>query len=167
LREPKEEYGETKRHAGAGHKDTGPIGGRIGHGPVNGFAQSKLSWKLNLAKSKFSPGPPPKSSTLTYLVEGQSLTATLEGVDAQDKPTKVVQGPYFYDGKSYPVTGAAAYDASSYRIVDNTTDEITRTKMGKVVQTVIEVLSEDGRTLTFTVTGCQRKRTADQQCCRL
>jgi hypothetical protein len=118
--------------------------------PVSGFAQSKLSWKLNLAKSKFSPGPPPKSSTLTYLVEGQSLTATIEGVDAQGKPA---QGPYFYDGKSYPVTGAAAYDASSYKIVDNTTDEITRTKMGKVVQTVIEVLSEDGRTLTFTVTG--------------
>jgi hypothetical protein len=121
--------------------------------PVSGFAQSKLSWKLNLAKSKFSPCPPPKSSTLTYLVEGQSMTATIEGVDAQGKPTKVVQGPYFYDGKSYPVTGAAAYDASSYKIVDNTTDEITRTKMGKPVQTVIEVLSEDGRTLTFTVTG--------------
>jgi hypothetical protein len=122
--------------------------------PVSGFAQSKLlSWKLNLAKSKFSPGPPPKSSTLTYLVEGQSLTATIEGVDAQGKPTKVVQGPYFYDGKSYPVMGAAAYDASSYKIVNNTTDEITRTKMGKVVQTVIEVLSDDGMTLTFTVTG--------------
>jgi hypothetical protein len=81
------------------------------------------------------------------------MTATIEGVDAQGKPTKVVQGPYFYDGKSYPVTGAAAYDASSYKIVDSATDEITRTKMGKVVQTVIEVLSEDGRTLTFRVTG--------------
>jgi hypothetical protein len=124
--------------------------------PQIGFAQSKSSagtWKLNLAKSKYSPGPPPRSSTLTYQVEGQSLTATTEGIDAQGNPTKVVHGPYVYDGKSYPVTGARAYDAASYKIINDSTDEITRTKMGKVVQTVTEVLSEDGKTLTFTTTG--------------
>jgi hypothetical protein len=124
--------------------------------PQIGFAQSKSSagtWKLNLAKSKYSPGPPPRSSTLTYQVEGQSLTATTEGIDAQGNPTKVVHGPYVYDGKSYPVTGARAYDAASYKIINDSTDEITRTKMGKVVQTVTEVLSEDGKTLTFTSTG--------------
>ena len=124
--------------------------------PQIGFAQSSSSagtWKLNLAKSKYSPGPPPRSSTLTFKVEGQTLTAVTEGIDAQGNPTKVVHGPYVYDGKSYPVTGARAYDAASYRIVNDSTDEITRTKTGKVVQTVAEVLSADARTLTFTTTG--------------
>jgi hypothetical protein len=124
--------------------------------PQIGFAQSNSSagtWKLNLTKSKFSPGPPPRSSNLTFQADGQSLTATTEGLDAQGNPRKVVQGPYVYDGKSYPVTGAPAYDAASYKIVSDSTDEITRTKSGKVVQTVTEVLSADGRTLTFTVTG--------------
>jgi phosphoheptose isomerase len=65
----------------------------------------------------------------------------------------VVHGPYLYDGKSYPVTGSRAYDAASYKIVNDSTDEITRTKIGKVVQTVTEVLSADGKTLTFTTTG--------------
>jgi hypothetical protein len=124
--------------------------------PRIGLAQSKSSaetWKLNLAKSKYSPGPPPRSSTLTYQVEGQSLMATTEGIDAQGNPTKVVHGPYVYDGKSYPITGARAYDAASYKVINDSTDEITQTKMGKLVRTVTEVLSEDGKTLTFTSTG--------------
>jgi len=124
--------------------------------PQSGFAQSNPlvgTWKLNLAKSKFSPGPSPRSSTLTFQAEGQSLTATVEGVNAQGNPTKAVHGPYLYDGKPYPVTGAPGYDAASYKIVNDSTDEITRTKIGKVVQTVTEVLSADGKTLTFTTTG--------------
>jgi hypothetical protein len=124
--------------------------------PQIGFAQSNSSvgtWKLDLAKSKYSPGPPPRSSTLTFQVEGQSLTAITEGIDPQGHATKVVHGPFSYDGKSYPVTGAPAFDAASYKIVNDSTDEITRTKSGKVVQTVTEVLSDDGRTLTFTIKG--------------
>jgi hypothetical protein len=65
----------------------------------------------------------------------------------------VVHGPYLYDGKSYPVMGARGYDAASYKIVNDSTDEITRTKLGKVVQTVTEVLSADGKTVTFTTRG--------------
>ena len=74
-------------------------------------------------------------------------------MNAQGNPTKVVHGPYLYDGKSYPVTGAPGYDAASYKIVNDSTDQITRTKAGKVVQTVTEVLSEDGKTLIFTIKG--------------
>jgi len=124
--------------------------------PLVAHAQSTSSagmWKINLAKSKFSPGPPPQSSTLSFQVQGKALIATVEGVNAQGNPTKVVSGPYLYDGKSYPVTGAAAYDAASYKTISDSTDEIIRTKAGKVVQTVREVLSEDGRTLTFTIAG--------------
>ena len=83
--------------------------------PHLGFAQSTSAgtWKLNLAKSTFTPGPPPRSSTLTFQAEGQSLTATVEGINAQGNPTKVVHGPYLYDGKTYPVTGAPGYDSAS------------------------------------------------------
>jgi hypothetical protein len=123
--------------------------------PNLGFAQSTSAgtWKLNLAKSTFTPGPPPRSSTLTFQADGQRLTATVESMNAQGNPTKVVHGPYLYDGKSYPITGAPGYDAASYKIVNDSTDEITRTKAGKVVQTVTELLSEDGKTLTFTIKG--------------
>jgi hypothetical protein len=120
------------------------------------FAQSNLlgaTWKLNLSKSKFNPGPAPTSSTLTYEAAGQGFRATNEGVDAQGNPTKGVFGVYFYDGKPYPVAGVPAYDASSYKLINDTTAEMTRTKAGKVIQTSIRVLAADGKTLTFTTTG--------------
>jgi len=125
--------------------------------PKVGLAQTNpllgATWKLNLEKSKFNPGPAPRSSTLTYEAVGQGLRATNEGVDAQGNPTKGVFGPYFYDGKSYPVTGVPAYDATTNRIVNDSTVEMTRTKAGKVIQTTIRALSPDGKTLTFTTTG--------------
>src|SRR6266852_3391902 len=90
--------------------------------PQVGFAQSNLlgaTWKLNLAKSKFNPGPAPRSSTLTYEAVGQGFRAIAEGVDAQGNATKGVFGVYSYDGKSYPVTGVPAYDESSYKMIND------------------------------------------------
>lgn len=51
-----------------------------------GFAQSNsIVWtfKLNLAKSTYSPGPPPKSQTLNYEAVGQGMRITADGIDAQ------------------------------------------------------------------------------------
>jgi hypothetical protein len=53
--------------------------------PQIGFAQSDPligTWKLNLAKSTYSPGPPPKSQTATFQAEGQGLRETLEATNA-------------------------------------------------------------------------------------
>jgi hypothetical protein len=124
--------------------------------PSISFAQSNLlggAWKLNLAKSKFNPGPAPRSNTLTYEAVGQGFRATNEGIDAQGNPTKAVFGVFLYDGKDYPVTGVPAYDASSYKMINDNIAEMNRTKAGKLIQTVIRVLSADGKTLTFTTTG--------------
>src|ERR1700752_1770453 len=40
------------------------------------------TWTLNVAKSKYSPGPAPKSETRTYVMAGEDIKATLTGVDA-------------------------------------------------------------------------------------
>jgi hypothetical protein len=60
---------------------------------------------------------------------------------------------YFNDGKSYPVTGVHAYDAESAKVVNGSTWRVTRTKAGKVVQTVISEVSADGKTWTLTIAG--------------
>jgi hypothetical protein len=109
------------------------------------------TWKLNLAKSKFD-GPAP-AALLTFEAVGQASKVTAESVDAQGNPTKIVLGPYLYDGRPYPASGSSAWDASSYKIINNSTAEIIRTKAGKVVLTETRVLSADGRTLTFTIVG--------------
>jgi hypothetical protein len=119
--------------------------------PQVSFAQSAPqlgTWKLNLEKSKFSPGSAPRSTTRTTEAVGQSFRTTFEGISAEGNPTKVVFGPYSYDGKPYPVTGTPNYDAASYKQINNTTNEITLIKSGKNVQTATGVFSSDGKTYT-------------------
>jgi hypothetical protein len=123
--------------------------------PQAGFAQSNTligTWKLNLAKTKDSPGPPPRSQTLTYQAEGQGLRVSVDTVDAQGNAAKA-SFALFFDGKSYPVTGLPDWDASTYKQVNVSTTESTRTKGGNVVQTATRVVSADGKTLTITATG--------------
>ena len=114
------------------------------------------TWELNLAKSKFSPGPPPKSLTRTFEVTGADVKYTLKGIDAEGKPT-LVQFTAKYDGKDYPVTGSPDFDAISLKRVDAVTTHATLKKGGKVVQTSTRVVSKDGKTLTLTVKGTNAK----------
>jgi hypothetical protein len=120
-----------------------------------GLAQTNLvgKWSLNVEKSKFNPGPAPKSSVLTYELEGQGVKVTNEGVNAAGNPTKSVFGPFTHDGKPSPVTGIPDFNESTYKEINNTTVEFTRLKDGKPVQTGTRVLAADGKTLTFSTTG--------------
>jgi hypothetical protein len=112
------------------------------------------SWKLNLEKSKYSPGPAPRSLTLNFVADGANLTNTAEGIDAEGKATKSVFA-HIYDGKPHPTTGVAGglYDSSTYTRSDAHTVNFVRSKGGKTVQTGSIVLSADGKTLTVTTEG--------------
>src|SRR5580658_533315 len=60
--------------------------------PQIAFAQTDPflgTWQLNLAKSKYSPGPPPKSSTVTVQAVGQNHKLTAVTTDAEGKQTSV------------------------------------------------------------------------------
>jgi hypothetical protein len=123
--------------------------------PQAGLAQSNQligTWKLNLAKSTYSPGPPPRSQTITTQTEGQGLRLTIDTIDAQGNPAKGVL-TVIDDGKSYPVTGVSGYDAASFKQVNDSTSWVIRTNAGKVVQTLINAMSADGKTWTTTTTG--------------
>src|SRR5215470_4739079 len=121
--------------------------------PEIGLAQTNLgTWKLNLAKSTYSPGPPPRSQTLTFTGTGLNLIDNLEGIDPEGKPLK---GVYLhnYDGKFYPTTGAPGVDSTAYTRVDANVVKFTRMNAGKVVQNGLHVISSDGKTLTVVTTG--------------
>ena len=47
------------------------------------------TWKLNLEKSKYSPGPAPRSLTLSFVADGANLTNTAEGIDAEGRPQRL------------------------------------------------------------------------------
>jgi hypothetical protein len=114
------------------------------------------TWELNLAKSKFSPGPAPKSQTRTYEVTGDNVKYSLKGVDAEGKPI-LVEYTAKYDGKDYPVAGVPDFDTISLKRVNATTAEATLKKGGKVVQTSKRVVAKDGKSLTLTTKGKNAK----------
>jgi hypothetical protein len=128
--------------------------------PQVGFGQSNPligTWKINFTKSKYSPGPPPRSGSTTFEAAGQGLKIIAEGVDAQGNPTKVDYGISEFDGKSYPVKGTPDYDAQATTRADANTFIINRTKAGKLVQIVVIRVSPDGKTRTVTTTGINAK----------
>jgi len=114
------------------------------------------TWELNLAKSTYSPGPPPKSETRLYARAGQAIKLTLRGVDAKGQPV-FQQSTFDYDGKEYPVTGSADVDAQAVKRIDPFSTQATLKKSGKVVQTVTREMSKDGKVLTFTFKGTNAK----------
>jgi hypothetical protein len=108
------------------------------------------TWRLNIAKSKWSPGPPPKSGlTRIEYVEG-GLKETADGVNAQGQTThnEVIAK---FDGKDY-AWGADA-TRGMYRRIDGRTYEFTTKVNGKVTTTTRWTVSADGKTRTNTTTG--------------
>jgi hypothetical protein len=110
------------------------------------------TWTLNIAKSKFSPGPPPKSMKVTYAPAGDAVKISVDVTwDAGESQRWEMTGKY--DGKDYPVTGNPGADMASFKLVNDHTGESTFKKDGKVTATNTRVLSKDGKTLTITSKG--------------
>jgi len=123
---------------------------------VNGaFAADVFSgnWKVNLARSKFDPGPPPKGPNFSKIeaIEG-GLKFTNDGVNSEGKPTHDEWSGKF-DGKDNPVKGSQTRDTAALKKIDDYTIEIVSKKDGKVVSTIRGVFSRDGKTRTQTGQG--------------
>jgi hypothetical protein len=116
------------------------------------------TWKLNESKSKFAPGAA-KNLTVVYAAAGDSVKVTVDGVDADGKPTHNEWTGKF-DSKDYPVTGDATQDMRSYKKIDDHNLEMTVKKAGKIIVTGRLVISADGksRTVTTSVTGSDGKK---------
>ena len=111
------------------------------------------NWKVNLAKSKYVPGPAPKGPNFSKIdaIEG-GLKFTNDGVNAEGKPTHSEWSGKF-DGKDNTVKGDPARDTAALKKIDDRTFEITNMKGGKVVGTIRVVFSRDGKTRTQTGQG--------------
>jgi hypothetical protein len=123
---------------------------------TNVSAQSKDdpsigTWKLNVAKSKFTPGPPIKADTRSYDVQDGWLIVTTETTQPSGEKTGVRFAAKF-DGKEYPQIGRFAPTVAliSYQPVDKRTLKYTvKDTAGKVTSTNTRIVSTDGRTMTI------------------
>ena len=114
------------------------------------------TWNLNLAKSKFDPGPAPKSDSRTYVESAQGVTVTVNIVAASGS-TISEHSTYAYDGKDYPITGNPREDALSLERVNARTTIITQKLSGKPVGTETRVISADGKVMTISAKGTDAK----------
>ncbi|MCI0625483.1 MAG: hypothetical protein L0387_28200 [Acidobacteria bacterium] len=114
------------------------------------------TWKLNVAKSKYSPGPAPKEGTLTIESQADGLKFTIHGTDAEGKAVHFEMSPK-YDGKDYPMTGNPDADMISMKKINDHTIETVSKKGGKPMLTVRSVVSKDGKTRTSTQKGTNAK----------
>jgi len=110
------------------------------------------TWKLNVAKSKYSPGPAPQSLTVNVEPSGQGEKVTTEFVNADGTRTATEYTANF-DGKDYPLTGSQIADTVSLKRSNARTTVRTDKKGGKVAQTLRRVVSKDGKTMTVTTKG--------------
>jgi len=108
------------------------------------------TWKLNLAKSKFISGTPPKEGMFTVQRAGDEDQITVNGT-APD-------GSSFSLKYEVPGKGGAGkilagpFDAVSGKVIDDSTREVSFMKGGKEM-THIRIVSKDGKTAREAVKG--------------
>lgn len=103
------------------------------------------TWKLNVAKSKISPGPAPKSETVTIAPDRK---VSVETVTADGNTTTWSYNPA--ENTAVPIEGmenSTVMEKLSGNKVDHTW------KMGNGTETGHGVVSKNGKTMKYTLTG--------------
>jgi hypothetical protein len=112
------------------------------------------TWRLNVSKSKFVPGPPRKSETRIAESSPRGLKVSIKSVNG-DGSTQEYEYTSNLDGKSYPIVGQGPYGADTIaaNLTAPNTIQSTLQKDGKVIATATSVVSKDGKVLTITAKG--------------
>ena len=111
------------------------------------------TWKMNPAKSKYSPGPAPRSVTLKIDSDGDNVKFASDEVDAAGRTTHVRYTAKL-DAEDYPITGVPYADTIAFGPLDdpNMTWAALK-KSGEIVMSVKSTVSKDGKTRTTTFAG--------------
>lgn len=115
------------------------------------LAQDQLfvgTWKVDVAQSRYQPGPGPKSETLRFERVGAAFKVSLDGVNEQ--------GPYHseatgkFDGVDVPVVAVPARQAAftyAFRRIDDHSWDIVIKVNGERRILVHNVVSDDGTSM--------------------
>ena len=117
------------------------------------------TWKLNLAKSVYQLGPPPKTQMQVYEPFGDGLRVSVETIT--DNGTRIAYGyAARLDGQEHLITGELTPNGAktiALRVRDSFIIEATLRRGADVVLTTRIVLSQDGTVLTITSKGTNLK----------
>ncbi len=107
------------------------------------------TWKLNIAKSRFVPGPAPRAATVTWSDASGGTEIRTEGTRADGRP---MHESYIatYDSIEHKRPGPWNFDSVVNRQVSEYEREDTFLKNGKIAGRSRFVVSADGKVLTNT-----------------
>lgn len=115
------------------------------------------TWKQNLSKSKFTPGPAPTSpATLRIETAPSGEVVTVERVDPDGKSSSYSYKG-LYDGTPQKVSGSSFGDTVTLKKLNSDTAEINWMRDGKVSRTSTRTISKDGKTMTIRAKGTDAK----------
>lgn len=111
------------------------------------------TWKLNLRRSIFHPGPGFQSETRTYEEVKDGVQVTIRTINAKGK---LVTSIYLTtpDGEQHAVSGSGGpADSVGLKRINEFTAESILMHAGKEIAKTTRVISEDARTMTITYRG--------------
>jgi len=106
------------------------------------------TWRLNVTKSKYSPGPPLRSETRVYTKGPDGVKGVVSRVYGDGRTEKFEYMANF--GKDLMVTGIEEYDSVTLRKVDELTSDAVLSHAGTVYGVARRAISADGKTMTIT-----------------
>lgn len=106
------------------------------------------AWGLNVAKSRYRPGPAPSSETRTYIRQGENVLGVIQRAFADGRRERI-EYTANYD-REYPVTGTEDYDHVVLKRIDRYTSEAVLSHAGRVFGTARRVIAADGKSMTIT-----------------
>ncbi|MBZ5632907.1 MAG: hypothetical protein LAO55_07230 [Acidobacteriia bacterium] len=109
-------------------------------------------WKVDMSKSKYSPGPAPKSNMKKYEPWKDGFKATQDMVTAKGEKVHV-EVIAKVDGKDYPGKGSPDADTYAFKRIDARSYEVTQKKDGKVTIVAKMVVAPDGKSRSIVQTG--------------
>ena len=106
------------------------------------------AWRLDVAKSRYRPGPAPTSETRTYVRDGENVLGVIQRVFPDGRRERI-EYTANYD-REYPVTGTEEYDHVVLKRIDRQTSEAVLSHAGRVFGTARRVIAADGKSMTIT-----------------
>jgi hypothetical protein len=106
------------------------------------------AWRLDVAKSRYRPGPAPTSETRTYVRDGENVLGVILRTFPDGRRERI-EYTANYD-REYPVTGTEDYDHVVLKRIDRYTSEAVLSHAGRVFGTARRVIAADGKSMTIT-----------------
>jgi hypothetical protein len=116
------------------------------------------AWRLNVAKSNYQGGAPPRSQTTTLQPVDGGIREIVERANADGTTTRWDVTVRF-DGRDVPLSGDPSRDTVAMTRVDRNTVDVVNKKAGAVVSRMRIAVAADGRSRTNTVMDASGQKT--------